>query len=94
MFIIEYAIERSKLEILEDIKNGPVPATVSSFSELHDYVDANEYGGLCEDGWWSLPEDATDKQLAENHGLYLRHLDQANAVQDAVDAWLKRGRKC
>ena len=44
MLMIEYAIERSKAEILEDIASGVVPDTVSSFSELHDYVDANEYG--------------------------------------------------
>ena len=52
MLIIEYAIERSKLEILQDIASGVVPGTVSSFSELHDYVDANEYGGLCAEGTW------------------------------------------
>ena len=46
MFIIEHAIERSKVEILEDMSNGIVPTTVSSFSELHDYVDANEYLSL------------------------------------------------
>ena len=90
MFIIEHAIERSKAEILEDIAQGVVPDTVSSFSELHDYVDANEYGGLCEEGtWWSLADDATDKELAENDGIFLRHFDQSAAVQDAVDAWLK-----
>ena len=95
MFIIEHAIERSKAEILEDIAQGTVPDTVSSFSELHDYVDANEYGGLCEEGtWWSLADDATDKELADNHGFFLRHFDQSAAVQDAVHAWLLRRIAC
>ena len=85
MTIIEYAIERSKAEILEDIAHGPVPNTVSRFSELHDYVDANMYGGFCDEPsqtanggnyWW--PE-----------GL---RIDEANAVQDAINAWLQRGR--
>ena len=90
MFIIEHAIERSKAEILEDIAQGIVPGTVSSFSELHDYVDANEYGGLCEEGtWWSLAESDDDATKEANGGMYLLHFEQSTAVQDAVDAWLK-----
>jgi len=82
MFITEYAIERSKAEILEDMSSGIVPTTVSSFSELHDYVDANVYGGFCDEPsqtpqggnyWW--PD-----------GL---RTDEANAVQNAIDAWLQ-----
>lgn len=42
------AIARGKAEILADIAAGRVPADVTSFAALHDYVDANEYGGLCE----------------------------------------------
>ena len=30
-------------EIDEDIRSGLVPCTVTTFSELHDYVDANGY---------------------------------------------------
>jgi hypothetical protein len=37
-------VENMKSEIRADMKDGTVPATVRSFSELHDYVDANEYG--------------------------------------------------
>lgn len=46
---ITLVIARSKSEILADIADGTVPATVATFSELHDYVDANCYGGLCDD---------------------------------------------
>jgi len=42
------AIDRAKGEILSDVAKGKVPSTVESFGELHDYVDANEYGGLCD----------------------------------------------
>jgi hypothetical protein len=45
---LDRAIKRAKEEILDDIETGRVPATVTRFAELHDYVDANEYGGLCE----------------------------------------------
>ena len=88
MFITEYAIERSKAEILEDMSNGIVPTTVSSFSELHDYVDANEYGGLCSDAWFCLPEHADDLTVEANGG-WLLHFEHSVAVQDAVDAWLQ-----
>ena len=87
MLIIEHAIERSKAEILEDIDSGIVPNTVSSFSELHDYVDANEYGGLCSDAWFCLPDSADDSTIEANGG-WLLHFDQSVAVQNAIDAWL------
>lgn len=49
------AVADAKREILEDVRDGRVPADVPTFSALHDYVDANEYGGLTEDrAAWSL----------------------------------------
>ena len=42
-------LERAKKEVLADVAAGVVPVTVASFSELHDYVDANGYGGAFED---------------------------------------------
>jgi hypothetical protein len=42
------AIALGKIEIHVDVYKGIVPKTVQSFSELHDYVDANEYAGLCD----------------------------------------------
>ena len=42
-------LERAKREVLADVAAGIVPVTVASFSELHDYVDANGYGGAFED---------------------------------------------
>lgn len=74
-------VAQAKREILEDIANGDVPATVASFSELHDHVDANTYGGLCDDGF---PE-----QFA-NDEAWITFSDD---VQDAVDAWIKAGMK-
>jgi hypothetical protein len=66
-------IERAKREVLADVADGTVPATVQSFSELHDYVDANGYGGAFED---DAPE--------VNDEIW-------NALQDAVDAWIRSG---
>ena len=69
----EQAIERSKLEILGDVAEGTVPPTCASYSELHDYVDANGYGGAFE------------------HDFENEETDFWNAVQDAVDVWIKAG---
>ena len=72
-------LDRMKAEILSDIANGTVPATVATFAELHDYVDANEYGGACEeDGPFG--------------GFSVEQCDFWNECQNAVDAWLKAGR--
>jgi|GEM_PF-6824732 len=80
-------VERCKREILADIASGRVPASVGSFSELHDHVDANEYGGACETdedgiGWWDMDR--------AGHEDVVRFW---NAVQDRVDWWLRAGRK-
>ena len=44
-------IARAKTEILFDVADGTLPKTVANFSELHDYVDANYYGGLCDENY-------------------------------------------
>lgn len=46
---ITEAVEQAKGEILDDMREGTVPTDVTTFSALHDYVDANVYGGLCDD---------------------------------------------
>lgn len=43
---ITVAKDLAKRQILDDIADGIVPASVSSFAELHQYVDANEYGDI------------------------------------------------
>ena len=69
---LDRAIAQAKDEVAADVKAGVVPRTVASFSDLHDHVDANEYGGLCDER-----SDADE--------------DFANALQDAVDSWIKEG---
>ena len=70
---LRQVVERAKTEILADVTAGTVPDTCASFSELHDYTDANGYGGAFE-----RPFDNEET-------------DFWNAVQDAVDAWIKQG---
>jgi hypothetical protein len=69
------AVAFSISQILNDIQSGRVPNTVASFSELHDYVDANEYGNLCD----------------ESSGIDWLSSDYAEAVQNAVNIWIQLG---
>lgn len=73
-------IERMKREILADIEAGTVPATVRSYSELHDHVDANGYGGAFEH------DELIDTPAWEEF------IDQINRCQTVVDTWLRTGR--
>jgi hypothetical protein len=74
--------EQAKREIAEDTESGIVPATVTDFSSLHDYVDANEYGGLCDDDF-----EYADVFTFDDSGYAA-----VNAMQDKVEEWLKAGR--
>ena len=44
-------IERAKAEIRDDAKAGLIPDNTYNFEDLHDYVDANEYGGFADDNF-------------------------------------------
>lgn len=79
---IEAAVALSKRQILGDIgtrvntSGETMPATIRSFAELHDYVDANEYGGLCD----------------ESSGIDWLNSDASETVQNRVNDWLAAGR--
>lgn len=62
--IIVALCESMAKEISADIAEGIIPTSISSFSELHDYVDANEYGlGIitASDDEHALFNEASDK---------------------------------
>ena len=75
-------IDRMKAEILADITRGAIPSDIESFSELHDYVDANEYGGFCEEGF-------ADQFGGINSDDFMTH---SNDAQNVIDSWLRAGR--
>jgi glycosyltransferase involved in cell wall biosynthesis len=81
--VLDETVKLAKQQILEDIASGVVPATVSTFGELHDYVDANEYGGLCD-----MMSDHRD----ENDDPAEWFCTFCNRVQDALHQWLVAGR--
>lgn len=77
-----HAIELGKRQILQDVRAGHVPASVRSFSDLHDHVDANYYGGAFEwpFGW----EGESHEQQDDRHSFW-------NKVQSALHRWLSTG---
>lgn len=83
---LEARIERAKAEILADIERGRLPRDMATFAELHDHVDAHEYGGLCEEPFYSLIRGEKDdpSEVSWAFGVLL---------QDAVDCWLRGGRR-
>lgn len=68
--------------VLADVRRGTIPRGVPSFSALHDYVDANCYGGLCE---------AFYELLVEYCGGESEAIGFINAAQTQVDQWIKAG---
>lgn len=74
-------IEAAKDQILEDISNGIVPETVKSFEELHEYVDANEYG-------LSIPTSpyAGIVVVFDTHEELIEVMTK---VQETLDKWIK-----
>jgi hypothetical protein len=69
----DYA-ETIKREILADVRSGLIPITVTTFEELHDHVDANDY--LATAGV-PVPADVDGA------------LDLTNDVTDIVHEWLQ-----
>ena len=71
--------EAMKAEILRDMASGRVPADAPSYSDLHDYVDANEYAlSAAEACQWSEWDFECQ-----------RCADTFNTSTDLVDAWLR-----
>ncbi|WP_232232654.1 hypothetical protein [Cupriavidus sp. amp6] len=80
------AIELGKAQIQQEIASGRIPLTVKTYSALHDYVDANEFGGLCADDG-DLPHlfpRATERDAEV-------FCEAANRVQQALETWLASG---
>ena len=81
----------AKLQIIDDIRHGIVPATVTSYSELHDFVDANFYGFGFDSRFF------TDAMIDSHHDghdsrPYERHISVTNAMQDHINGWIEQGR--
>ena len=82
--------ERVKADILRDIADGVVLASVATFADLHDFVDANCYGGA-----EAMLEQMTANAVTDDdRTAALDQLcDLMNAAMLIVDEWLAGGRE-
>lgn len=83
---VEQCVLEMKIKVLQGIKDGDYEAgDIDSFSDLHDYMDANM---LCEDILPVLPPEAEDD-------VWDAYFEKAHELlQDAqyvVNAWITRG---
>ncbi|WNM72820.1 hypothetical protein SEA_REDFOX_33 [Arthrobacter phage RedFox] len=79
----DYA-DKMKAEIRALIADGTIPEEVGSFSELHDYIDANMLAHEL------VPEvDLNDEAAAEAHGEIWSA--KFNAASEIVNDWLRNG---
>ena len=86
----EQLAESIKAEVIALRDTCRIPATCSSFSELHDYCDANCLGDSEQLFEAIVTESATDKE----HDAKLAQVwEIADPAMDIVDAWLKNGWK-
>jgi hypothetical protein len=79
-WLLRAAVALAQDEVREYVAAGVIPASVASFSDLHDYLDANTLGGLCDDG---MPE------ACGSHDAWVTF---GNDLQDNVHEWLVAGR--
>jgi hypothetical protein len=80
--IQRYVAEVQRM-ITEDMAAGVIPDTARSFAELHDHVDANMYVIDALDGYQPRGDELSEVVTSDAESA------MANAVMDAVDAWLR-----
>ena len=87
---LEKTIERMKAEIVEDVLTGHVPLNCATFGELHDYRDANGYGGFSDD----TLADSMIRYFGgrgADEGMPNNMISFINQAQESVDGWLAKG---
>ncbi len=70
-------LARAKAEIIADLEAGTIPASCASFGDLHNYVDANGYGGAFEESNPDIWEPS--------------EMEFWNEIQDTLNAWIVAG---
>ena len=89
---VEWAARQTARRIMKEVQklvaDGTVPPTVSSFSELHDYVDANCLGDTESFEGGAAKWSGGTEIEADTEERFVAFL---NNVQGNVDAWIKNG---
>lgn len=81
-------IASMKLGIINDVQASILPPGIKSFSDLHNYVDANEYGGFCIEEFVE-PLTQLFSGRDKDEGMPQAMLDFMNEAQGIIDAWIK-----
>lgn len=80
---LDTAVQVAKQQIIADVKAGTVPATVDSFAAMHDYVDANYYGGAFD--WPVVASETDDEEYVSAHAAFW------DEVQSQLHKWIASG---
>jgi hypothetical protein len=88
---LEETIAVMKHQVIADVSNLHVPVNVKSFGDLHDFVDANEYGGFCDDAFSDRLIEHFGGRDPKHEGMPDGMLDYINAAQSAIDSWIREG---
>lgn len=89
-------VEDVERQVQKLIQDGTVPPTIKSYSDLHDYVDANvdclstidqDFGCFDANGNFTADSETPEWQKRWDEALVM-----ANAVIDEVDKWIVAGK--
>ena len=78
-------------DIVELVRSGVVPRTCASFTELHDYCDANCLGEVCEDEVWDGLVKHFGGRDPHDEGIPQEMMDLLNQTQSTLDLWIRSG---
>ena len=81
-------IASMKLGIINDINAKILPPNIVDFRDLHNYVDANEYGGFCIEEF-AEPLIQLFGGRDEDEGMPQAYIDFMNEAQGVIDAWIR-----
>lgn len=80
------------VQIMHGIHDGTVPhGVIKTFGDLHDYVDANEYGGLCDSAVTAAANKLMPHKAGEDCISSGDYMDLANDIQNRLDLWIREG---
>lgn len=95
-------VERVITEIRDDVRRGVLPYLPDTFSELHSFVDANTYGGMCDENanadvstedWYGIQDVVQDWMISESvrgvETLLALHARRPGEAIDDDAVWLE-----
>lgn len=87
---LDETVERMKSEILADINAAKVSPAVKSFGELFDFVDANVYGGFCNDEFVDALIAHFDTHDTDEN-VHVNRMNYGSDARIAVSMWIANG---